>query len=236
MKRQAGGDAAPVEVRLQDEPDYRWRGRLDFTDNGLDPRSGTIRGRAVLRNPGLFLTPGMFGNMRMSTGAARAALLVPDAAITTDQARRVVQWPRPMVQSHPSRSNSAPWSTSAHHPLRPEPKRSGRHRRGAARFPGVKAQLRPDASRPRPWRLPHRRPKPPRRRGDARPLAPRRASPFCLQPTLPLRSGGELMRFSRFFITRPIFAAAIAIVITLIGGIAYLGLPVANIPTSCRRR
>lgn len=91
MKRQAGGGAAPVEVRLQDEPDYRWRGRLDFTDNGLDPRSGTIRGRAVLRNPGLFLTPGMFGNMRMSTGAARAALLVPDAAITTDQARRVVQ-------------------------------------------------------------------------------------------------------------------------------------------------
>jgi hydrophobe/amphiphile efflux-1 (HAE1) family protein len=38
------------------------------------------------------------------------------------------------------------------------------------------------------------------------------------------------MRFSRFFITRPIFAAAIAIVITLIGGIAYLGLPVAQYP------
>jgi hydrophobe/amphiphile efflux-1 (HAE1) family protein len=38
------------------------------------------------------------------------------------------------------------------------------------------------------------------------------------------------MRFSRFFITRPIFAAAIAIVITLIGGIAYLGLPVSQYP------
>ncbi len=91
MKRGAGRGAASVEVRLQDEPDYRWRGRLDFTDNGLDPRSGTISGRAVLSNPGLFLTPGMFGNMRMSTGTARTALLVPDAAVTTDQARRVVQ-------------------------------------------------------------------------------------------------------------------------------------------------
>jgi RND family efflux transporter MFP subunit len=91
MKRNADSGAAPVEVRLQDEADYRWRGRLDFTDNGLDPRSGTIRGRAVLSNPGLFLTPGMFGNMRMSTGTARTALLVPDAAVTTDQARRVVQ-------------------------------------------------------------------------------------------------------------------------------------------------
>ncbi|MDQ3139209.1 MAG: efflux RND transporter permease subunit [Pseudomonadota bacterium] len=38
------------------------------------------------------------------------------------------------------------------------------------------------------------------------------------------------MRFSRFFITRPIFAAAIAIVITLIGAIAYLGLPISQYP------
>jgi hydrophobe/amphiphile efflux-1 (HAE1) family protein len=38
------------------------------------------------------------------------------------------------------------------------------------------------------------------------------------------------MRFSRYFITRPIFAAAIAVVITLIGAIAYLGLPVSQYP------
>ena len=38
------------------------------------------------------------------------------------------------------------------------------------------------------------------------------------------------MRLSRFFITRPIFAAVIAIVITIIGGIAYLGLPVSQYP------
>ena len=92
MKRAgaSGAAASPVEIRLQDETGYRWRGRLDFTDNGLDPRSGTIRGRAVIRNAGAFLTPGMFGNMRLSAGGTRAALLVPDAAIQTDQARKLV--------------------------------------------------------------------------------------------------------------------------------------------------
>src|SRR3546814_1548259 len=38
------------------------------------------------------------------------------------------------------------------------------------------------------------------------------------------------MRLSRFFITRPIFAAVIAIFITIVGGIAYLGLPVSQYP------
>jgi RND family efflux transporter MFP subunit len=85
-----GATASPVEVRLQDEPDYRWRGRLDFTDNQLDQRSGTIRGRAVLANPGLFLTPGLFGQMRLSSGGRSRALLVPDTAVQTDQARKVL--------------------------------------------------------------------------------------------------------------------------------------------------
>lgn len=88
--QEAGAAASPVEIRLQDEADYKWKGRLDFTDNGLDPRSGTIRGRAVLSNPGLFLTPGMFGNMRLSAGGTTRALMVPDAAIQTDQARKLV--------------------------------------------------------------------------------------------------------------------------------------------------
>jgi hydrophobe/amphiphile efflux-1 (HAE1) family protein len=38
------------------------------------------------------------------------------------------------------------------------------------------------------------------------------------------------MRFSRFFITRPIFAAVIAIVITIIGAVAYLALPISQYP------
>ncbi|MEA3388039.1 efflux RND transporter periplasmic adaptor subunit [Sphingobium sp. CCH11-B1] len=83
-----GGDK--VEIRLQDEADYRWKGRLDFTDNGLDPHSGTIRVRAVLPNSDNFLTPGLFGNMRLSDGGKVNALLVPDEAIQSDQARKTV--------------------------------------------------------------------------------------------------------------------------------------------------
>ena len=89
-KREGGDKAAAVEVRLQDESDYRWKGQLDFTDNGLDPRSGTIRARASFRNPEMFLTPGMFGNMRLSTGQTARALLIPAAAVQTDQARKIV--------------------------------------------------------------------------------------------------------------------------------------------------
>jgi RND family efflux transporter MFP subunit len=88
--RQNGGAPTLVQIRLQDEPTYRWTGRLDFTDNGLDPRSGTIRGRATLTNAAGFLTPGLFGDMRLATGAPVPALLVPDAAIQTDQARKTL--------------------------------------------------------------------------------------------------------------------------------------------------
>jgi membrane fusion protein, multidrug efflux system len=89
-KREGDEKGATVEVRLQDESDYRWKGQLDFTDNGLDPRSGTIRARARFDNPQMFLTPGMFGNMRLSTGQTSRALLVPAAAVQTDQARKIV--------------------------------------------------------------------------------------------------------------------------------------------------
>lgn len=88
--RDANRAAQDVEVRLQDEADYRWKGSLDFTDNGLDPRSGTIRIRATFANPQGFLTPGMFGNMRLASGGMVKALLVPDAAVQSDQTRKLV--------------------------------------------------------------------------------------------------------------------------------------------------
>ncbi|MFT3967734.1 MAG: efflux RND transporter periplasmic adaptor subunit [Sphingobium sp.] len=87
-REKAAADQA--EVRLQDEADYKWKGRVDFTDNAIDNGSGTIRGRAVIANPGYFLVPGMFGNMRLGGGTPHRALLVPDSAVITDQARKVV--------------------------------------------------------------------------------------------------------------------------------------------------
>nr|WP_260929730.1 efflux RND transporter periplasmic adaptor subunit [Novosphingobium sp. 9] len=86
----AGEKSDNVQVRLQDETAYRWNGHLDFTDNGLDPGSGTIRIRAVFDNPKGFLTPGMFGNMRLADSGKVSAMLVPDEAVQSDQARKVV--------------------------------------------------------------------------------------------------------------------------------------------------
>ena len=89
-QRRAGVQGDLAEIRLQDEASYNWHGTLDFTDNGISQNSGTIRARAVVRNPDYFLTPGMFGNMRLADGGTKPALLVPDAAIRTDQARKIV--------------------------------------------------------------------------------------------------------------------------------------------------
>lgn len=89
-QQQGGAQAQEVEIKLQDESGYSWKGRVDFTDNAIENGSGTIRGRAVIANPGYFLVPGMFGNMRMNGGAPHQALLVPDGAVVTDQARKVV--------------------------------------------------------------------------------------------------------------------------------------------------
>ena len=89
--RQAGNTSGQTaEIRLQDEAAYNWRGRLDFTDNGISQNSGTIRARAVVPNPNYFLAPGMFGNMRLADGGTTNALLVPDAAVRTDQARKIL--------------------------------------------------------------------------------------------------------------------------------------------------
>jgi RND family efflux transporter MFP subunit len=80
----------PVQIQLQDDPTYRLRGRMDFVDNQIDPNSGAIRQRAVIENPGAFLTPGMFGHLRLPGSGPYAALLIPDAAITSDLNQRVV--------------------------------------------------------------------------------------------------------------------------------------------------
>ena len=79
----------PVAVRLADEAEFAHRGRMDFVDNALNPKTGTIRGRAVFENKDGLLTPGFFGRLRLF-GGEREALLVPDAAIASDQSRKIV--------------------------------------------------------------------------------------------------------------------------------------------------
>ena len=80
----------PVIVRLADESSFKHKGNMDFVDNAIDPRSGTIRARAIFPNPTGILTPGLFGQLRLFGGESDA-LLIPDTAIASDQARKIVQ-------------------------------------------------------------------------------------------------------------------------------------------------
>ncbi|HYI07229.1 MAG TPA: efflux RND transporter periplasmic adaptor subunit, partial [Reyranella sp.] len=63
--------------------------KVDFVDNSLSPRSGTIRTRAVVENKDHFLTPGVFGRIQLY-GGEYDALLIPDSAVISDQARKIV--------------------------------------------------------------------------------------------------------------------------------------------------
>jgi RND family efflux transporter MFP subunit len=76
-----------VDIRLQDEKEYRWKGHIEFVDNALDEGSGTIRARAVVENPKGFLTPGMFGHMRRFAARPTPAMLIPDESVVNDQTR-----------------------------------------------------------------------------------------------------------------------------------------------------
>ena len=78
-----------IDIRLQDETDYRWKGLIEFLDNTLDNGSGTIRGRALVENPTGFLTPGMFGHMRLFAEHPINAMLIPDQAVVNDQTRQI---------------------------------------------------------------------------------------------------------------------------------------------------
>ena len=79
----------PVAVRLADEGEFRHHGRINFVDNVVNPKTGTIRARAELENKNGLLLPGVFGRLRLF-GGERDALLIPDSAVASDQASKIV--------------------------------------------------------------------------------------------------------------------------------------------------
>ena len=80
----------PVEVRLMDETGWTLHGKIDFIDNRVDRTAGTIRVRAVLPNPNGLITPGQFGQVRIPGSEPYDAIIVPEAALVTDQAQKML--------------------------------------------------------------------------------------------------------------------------------------------------
>jgi multidrug efflux system membrane fusion protein len=80
----------PVYLGLANESGFPHQGRLDFVDNQVDPRTGTIRIRAVFSNRSRALTPGLFARVKLVGTEKMNVMLVRDAAIGTDQDRKFV--------------------------------------------------------------------------------------------------------------------------------------------------
>src|SRR3954454_20010095 len=81
----------PAYVELGNETDFPHEGYVDFVDNRLDPGTGTIRARAVLKNwnPNL-ITPGFFVRVRVAGATPYRAALIPDKVISSQQGVKYV--------------------------------------------------------------------------------------------------------------------------------------------------
>jgi RND family efflux transporter MFP subunit len=90
-QRQSSRNVAnPVRVGLANEEGFPHEGHMDFVDNQLNVRTGTIRGRAVLDNKEGLFTPGMFARVQLLGIGERQAILIEERAIGTDQTQNFV--------------------------------------------------------------------------------------------------------------------------------------------------
>jgi RND family efflux transporter MFP subunit len=82
--------AWPVALGLATEEGFPHQGTINFEDNQVNPKTGTLRVRGVFPNKDEALSPGFFARVRVPIGQAHKALLVTDRAIDTDQGEKVV--------------------------------------------------------------------------------------------------------------------------------------------------
>jgi membrane fusion protein, multidrug efflux system len=78
-----------VRMKLADQTSWDLSGRLNFVDNEINARSGTLRVRALVDNKNDLLTPGIFARVQLF-GGEFDAMLIPDTAVVSDQARKIV--------------------------------------------------------------------------------------------------------------------------------------------------
>jgi RND family efflux transporter MFP subunit len=88
--RLRGAARGLARVGFPGEEGYPHEARIDFIDNRVDPATGTLKVRAVVRNPDGRLSHGLFARVRLTDGVANDVLLISDRAIATDQDRRFV--------------------------------------------------------------------------------------------------------------------------------------------------
>jgi RND family efflux transporter MFP subunit len=80
----------PVEIGLQTESGYPHSGAFDYASPSVNAQTGTLAARGVFENADRVLLPGYFVRVRIPVEQQADALLVPDAALGSDQGGRYV--------------------------------------------------------------------------------------------------------------------------------------------------
>ena len=83
-------EAVDVKIGLANEEGFPHSGKLEFVDNQLDSRSGSVRMRATFANADRLLAPGLFARVQIAGGAPSQQILIQDRAVGTDQDRKYV--------------------------------------------------------------------------------------------------------------------------------------------------
>lgn len=82
LARAGQGEAARVQIVLDDGQPYGESGRLLFTDLSVDPATGQVSLRAEVPNPRGLLLPGMYVRARLQQAQIEDAILLPQQAVT----------------------------------------------------------------------------------------------------------------------------------------------------------
>jgi len=80
----ADGKGIPIEMSLGEDRSFPFAGEIDYIAPSVEASTGTVQIRGRFKNNGV-LMPGMFVRVRVSSGTAEKALLVPERAIGFDQ-------------------------------------------------------------------------------------------------------------------------------------------------------
>ncbi len=86
----ARSEESPVYLGLSNEDGHPYLGHMDFMDNQVDPRTGTIRGRAVFDNRDGRFTPGLYARLKLVGSGTYDAVLIKDVAVGTDLGKKFV--------------------------------------------------------------------------------------------------------------------------------------------------
>jgi multidrug efflux system membrane fusion protein len=84
------GATTPVYMGLSNEAENPHLGQMNFVDNQVNPRTGTIRGRAVFDNSKGEYTPGLYARLKLVGSGTYSAMLIKDEAVGTDLGKKFV--------------------------------------------------------------------------------------------------------------------------------------------------